>query len=84
MTTTRLQAPNGAYVSLGVGPRLIELQEPGAMRIVVGVSLPSAGAAAYHLISYPAGQFPYSGSETVYAQSDSSDFDPYIVVTPVV
>jgi len=85
MATTRLQAPNGTYTALNTGPCYIEGMEPGTWRITINTSTPIAGYAAYHLIKYPGGSFTYGGSETVYAQAESSDWtSAYLAVTPVV
>lgn len=84
MTTSRVQAPEGvAYIALNTGPCIIELQDQGSVRIIVGTSTPAVDSVAFHLISFPAGQFPYGGTETVYGQADKDGINPYIIVTPV-
>lgn len=81
MTTIRIQTPATVYTAIATGPALIELMEPGRVRIVVSPSQPVDAYTAYHLLQYPAGRFVYSGDETVWAQSDKVGEDPYLVVT---
>jgi len=72
-----------AYTALDAGPCLLELYEPGIVRVHVGTTLPAVGITAYHVLSYPAGAFTYNGTETVYVLSDT-DANPDVVATHIV
>ena len=70
MGTINVSAITSSFTLASAGACMIDVMEPGTIRIWIGTAQPPANVAAYFVLGYNEKGFPYTGTENVYVMSN--------------
>jgi len=83
MSTTNKSALASSFTLAAAGACLIDMMEPGTIKLWVGETEPAANIGAYHVIGYNEGGFAYTGTENVWIMANTGGTQ-LCVVTAVI
>lgn len=79
MPTVNKSAITSSFTLAAEGACLLDVMEPGTIRVWIGPEAPAANIAAYHVLGYNEGGFSYTGTENVYIMSNAGGTHPCVV-----